>query len=537
MRRNDLVASDEQETAVMVQRGAIPVIDLFAGPGGLCEGFSSITNGRGTPRFDVKVSIEKDPIAHRTLMLRALFRKFPKGKVPKAYYQYVCGEMSREAFLDHPQIKDAAAKAADEARCAELGATPHEVIDGWIREALNGADDWVLIGGPPCQAYSLAGRSRLRGKDPKAFENDKRHFLYTEYLRIIQEFAPTVFVMENVKGMLNSKHGGSSIFERILADLTNPRDGLSYQVRSLVVDGDNLEPNDYVIEADDHGVPQSRHRVILFGIRSDVAAATPALVNDPKQFLLKKISSKVGVKAALSGLPPLRSRVSKELDSHEAWLRVMKDAPLSLKSWRLPLRSKIKSLMTESLKRAQRLESAGGTFIPMEVKPDGAMPEELRTWYLDERLPGVLQHETRKHMPSDLHRYLFATCFLEAAGYVPDLTHFPPRLLPDHGNVESEEIPFKDRFRVQAGNAPSSTVVAHIKKDGHYYIHPDPSQCRSLTVREAARLQTFPDNYFFEGGRTDQYGQIGNAVPPLLASKIAEVIYRFLASPRTGQVG
>ena len=529
------MADDEQQSAVMAQRKAIPVIDLFAGPGGLCEGFSSISDANGFPRFDVKVSIEKDPVAHRTLLLRALFRKFPKGKVPQAYYQYVCGDLTREEFFDHPQIRDAAAMAAKEARCAELGATPHHVIDGWIEEALHGASDWVLIGGPPCQAYSLAGRSRLRGKDPKAFENDKRHFLYTEYLRIIQQFGPSVFVMENVKGMLNSKHGGSRIFERILADLSNPRDGLAYQVRSLGVDGDNLKPNDYVIEADDHGVPQSRHRVILFGIRSDLAAVTPALVHNPELFLLKKSSSKIGVAVALSGLPPLRSRISKEVDSHEAWLGVMKDAPLSLKSWRLPLRSKIEGLMGEALKKAQRLEEAGGPFIPMEVRPDQTMPEELRTWYLDTRLPGVLQHETRKHMRSDLHRYLFATCFLKATGYVPDLTHFPPRLLPDHGNVESEEIPFKDRFRVQAGEVPSSTVVAHIKKDGHYYIHPDPAQCRSLTVREAARLQTFPDNYFFEGGRTDQYGQIGNAVPPLLASKIAEVIYRFLASPRRPQ--
>lgn len=516
----------------MEQPSKIPVIDLFAGPGGLCEGFSSIVDEKGFPRFGVKVSIEKDPVAHRTLMLRALFRKFPKGSAPASYYEYVRGTISREEFLKLPEIKDAAEEAAHEARCAELGATPHETIDAWIREGIGANRNWVLIGGPPCQAYSTAGRSRLRGKDPEAFESDKRHFLYTEYLRIIQEFEPSVFVMENVKGMLSSKHGGTKIFERILADLSAPKEGLKYEIRSLVVGGDELKPTDYVIEADDYGIPQSRHRVILFGIRSDVAAATPALAQKPRRFLLRKIASKVGVRTALSGLPALRSRLSKEPDSHKSWLGVMKKAPLSLNLWRLPLRERIEELMTESAEQATSVVSSGGTFIPAIVTPSADMPKELRSWYLDGRLGGVLQHETRRHMRSDLHRYLFAACFAQEKGYAPSLYDFPPKLMPDHLNVDEESIPFADRFRVQIGNLPSSTVVAHIKKDGHYYIHYDPVQCRSLTVREAARLQTFPDNYFFEGNRTEQYGQIGNAVPPLLARKIAKLIYKFLTSPR-----
>lgn len=522
--------NNDMKKKLMAQRSKIPVIDLFAGPGGLCEGFSSIVDENGFPRFGVKVSIEKDPVAHRTLMLRALFRKFPKGNAPASYYEYVRGGMTREEFLSHPEIKDAAEEASKEARCAELGATPHETIDAWIKEGIGGKRNWVLIGGPPCQAYSMAGRSRLRGKDPEAFESDKRHFLYTEYLRIIQEFEPSVFVMENVKGMLSSKHGESKIFERILADLSAPKNGLSYQIRSLVVDGNELKPRDYVIESDDYGIPQSRHRVILFGIRSDVVEATPELMRNPRRFLLRKTFPRPSVNAALSGLPPLRSRISKEPDSHKTWLGVMKVAPLSLNLWRLPLRTQIETRMKNAVEAAEKLPSSGGTFIPMVVTPGVEMPKELRSWYLDSRLGGVLQHETRSHMRSDLHRYLFAACFAKERGYAPTLYDFPPKLMPDHMNAEKESIPFADRFRVQLGGAPSSTVVAHIKKDGHYYIHPDPAQCRSLTVREAARLQTFPDNYFFEGNRTEQYGQIGNAVPPLLARKIAKVIYKFLAS-------
>lgn len=516
----------------MSRRSEIPVIDLFAGPGGLCEGFSSIFDETGARCFAVKVSVEKDPVAHRTLLLRAIFRKFPKGKVPSSYYDYVRGKMTRDAFLAHPDIKDAAEHAAKEARCAELGVTPAKEVDGWIREVLGKQTDWVLIGGPPCQAYSLAGRSRLRSKDPKKFEADAKHFLYTEYLRIIQEFAPAVFVMENVKGMLNSKNAGKHIFERILADLKEPRPDLRYVVRSLVVNKDELEPNDYVIEADDHGVPQSRHRVILFGIRSDMAEATPALTESPERFLLAKVKKKVGVSAALAGLPPLRSRLSKEPDSQEAWMKALREAPLSLKGWRIPLRNVIETAMEKFTKRAEKQSTFGATFISMDVAPGEAMPKPLREWYLDPKVGGVLQHETRSHMRSDLHRYMFAACFAATQNYAPDLRNFPPKLLPDHVNVDQETIPFKDRFRVQMGKFPSSTVVAHIKKDGHYYIHPDPAQCRSLTAREAARLQTFPDNYFFEGNRTEQYGQIGNAVPPLLAKQIAEIVFHFMSSPR-----
>ncbi|WP_232626039.1 DNA cytosine methyltransferase [Achromobacter deleyi] len=524
----------DKKSQLMTQRGNIPVIDLFAGPGGLCEGFSSVVDAAGVRRFAVKVSIEKDPVAHRTLLLRAIFRKFPKGQVPNCYYDYVRGQITREQFLSHPDIKVAAEHAAKEARCAELGVTSPEEVDGWIREALGAQADWVLIGGPPCQAYSLAGRSRLRSKDVKKFEADAKHFLYMEYLRIIQQFAPAIFVMENVKGMLNSTNSGKRIFEQILSDLKAPRADLKYEIRSFVVhkaEGE-LEPNDYVIEADDHGVPQSRHRVILFGIRSDVAKTTPALTERPESFLLRKVSKKVGVSAALAGLPPLRSRLSKEPDSPEAWIAAVRESPQALKGWRVPLRSVIETAMGKYIKKAEKHTTFGAPFVEALVAPGRCMPQDLQDWYLDPKLGGVLHHETRSHMRSDLHRYMFAACFAATHPYSPDLRNFPPKLLPDHVNVDEETIPFKDRFRVQMGKSPSSTVVAHIKKDGHYYIHPDPGQCRSLTAREAARLQTFPDNYFFEGNRTEQYGQIGNAVPPLLAKQIGEIILDFMTSPR-----
>ena len=150
-------------------------------------------------------------------------------------------------------------------------------------------------------------------------------------------------------------------------------------------------------------------------------------------------------------------------------------------------------------------------------------------WFHDERIGGVLNHQSRSHMNSDIHRYLFCSVFAQQHHRAPKLSDFPDELLPNHKNVDKGKIGlFSDRFRVQLENSPATTVTSHISKDGHYYIHYDPTQCRSLSVREAARLQTFPDNYFFEGNVTQQYHQVGNAVPPLLARQLAETVYRIM---------
>lgn len=391
-----------------------------------------------------------------------------------------------------------------------------------IELALGNSSEWVLIGGPPCQAYSMAGRSRMRSGDPKKFEQDKRHLLYEQYLRILRKFGPSIFVMENVKGILTSRLGGSLIFDRILSDLSNPGNGLQYQIRSFVTDGQDLDPIDFLIQSEDYGLPQARHRVILFGIRSDIAETLP-IRQDNHRFLLTGPGRKVTVAEALAGMPALRSKLSREKDTHESWLSALKEAKQGLKMWRHHDRQDIEDMMIQACIDAKSHPSSGGLLV--EGRSDSSkMPEALCDWLEDPRLPGVLQHETRSHMRSDLGRYLFAACYAKLIGRSPKLNDFPPRLLPMHSNIFEATIPFLDRFRVQRGNEPSTTIVSHIAKDGHYYIHHDPSQCRSLTVREAARLQTFPDNYFFEGNRTEQYWQVGNAVPPLLARQIAEIV-------------
>ena len=157
----------------------------------------------------------------------------------------------------------------------------------------------------------------------------------------------------------------------------------------------------------------------------------------------------------------------------------------------------------------------------------------LENWLKDEKMANhVVNHETRGHLESDLHRYLFSSCWAKVAREndwdikFPKSREYPTSLKPKHKNFDSGK--FSDRFRVQLSNEPATTITSHISKDGHYFIHYDPLQCRSLTVREAARIQTFPDNYFFVGNRTQQYVQVGNAVPPFLAYQIAEIVTNIL---------
>ena len=158
------------------------------------------------------------------------------------------------------------------------------------------------------------------------------------------------------------------------------------------------------------------------------------------------------------------------------------------------------------------------------------LPDSLASWLLHDIPRKVLNHESRGHIPGDLGRYFFSACWAKAyrdtEHVIPRANDFPACLAPAHVNWKTGN--FADRFRVQARGRPATTVTSHISKDGHYFIHPDPAQCRSLTVREAARIQTFPDNYYFEGSRTQQYVQVGNAVPPFLARQLASIVWKLL---------
>lgn len=519
-------------------RGTVKVVDLFAGPGGLSEGFSSYSFGGRNP-FRVVLSIEKDPIAFETLRLRSFFRQFKRDEVPEDYYRFLRGEISRKAlYIRHQEQYDQAKKETWRMTLGS-GRISQEKLNMRIEKALDGAKNWILVGGPPCQAYSIIGRVKIKNesaKKNKNFDKDQRHFLYREYLKIISDHNPPVFVMENVPGLISSKVNGKSTFKMILNDLRRPiraitdlsqeqknsEEPVTYNIYSLVKeknDNEELHDSDYVIRTENFGLPQARHRVILLGVRSDIGKMPTKL-----RFSGKKAT----IWSAISDLPKIRSRLSKEEDTTENWKSAIRDIENTAWFSELKDSSDLKKEILSNINKINEINSTGDEFVSTEIK--GMYFEE---WFYDGRIGGVCNHSARSHIREDLHRYLFASSYAALFNKSPKIKDFPSDLRPKHKNLYKAvcEGLFSDRFRVQLRENPSTTITSHISKDGHYYIHPDPAQCRSLTVREAARLQTFPDNYFFVGNRTMQYHQVGNAVPPLLARTIADVVYNMLIQP------
>jgi DNA (cytosine-5)-methyltransferase 1 len=531
----------------------IPIIDIFAGPGGLGEGFSSLLNDNDERIFKIRLSIEKDPHAHQTLKLRSFFREFNSGQVPDDYYSFVRGEITlNELYERYPEQ---AAAADIEACCGTLGepdekdnnALTNEEVDNKIEAALEGQTNWVLIGGPPCQAYSLVGRSRRQEKILDEAK-DKRVGLYKEYLRIIAVHQPAVFVMENVKGILSAKTEENQIFNKILEDLSDPvetcisegeieninQPHVRYRIYSLTQIPKNYTPDgmpvfkhsDFIIKSEEYGIPQKRHRVILLGIREDVPA--------PEQILER--SDEVSLSHVIGNLPERRSGITRRFidftmePDKEGKLkkrRIYESVNDCFEEWSAYMQefnNRITNVLGIETDQLILPETLGEEFIPIQ---DYDLPADhpLLNWYFDNNLNGILHHVSRKHLLQDIRRYMFASRYTALHGKFPRLEDYRDAgddLMPDHENAESGK--FTDRFRVQLPDIPATTVTSHISKDGHYFIHYDPQQSRSFTVREAARVQTFPDNYYFCGGRTQQFHQVGNAVPPYLAYQIAKVV-------------
>jgi len=442
-------------------------IDLFAGCGGLSEGF--IQAG-----FEVIAQIEMDRWACETLKTRHVYHELKRIKKKYLYDKYVKEEISREEILRRfYHINEAISHRVIQ---ATLGKDKNGEILKRIELTMkyHGASKFhVLLGGPPCQPYSLAGRAR----DPWRMENDERHFLYKHYLEILESLQPDFFVYENVPGLFTARVRGRRIFEKMLEDFTSLHP--SYEIVPPLQQI-YIEPRNYILDSTHFFIPQRRKRLILIGYKKSLEKKNPEIrnifANLQKLALRNSKRGSLTVDDAIGDLPPLKPG-----EGSDGWYGHYPPVS-SLKAYQIKMRR-------------------------------GS--------------PGILNHRARIHMRSDLERYKF---FIEyhkngnEAATLETLKTERPDLLPEHKHLDK----FLDRFKVQWWTRPSSTITAHICKDGHYYIHPDIHQCRSFTVREAARCQSFPDNFKFEGPRTEQFKQVGNAVPPLLAKVIGRFILKEL---------
>ncbi|WP_292364364.1 MULTISPECIES: DNA cytosine methyltransferase [unclassified Methanoculleus] len=408
------------------------VLDMFAGAGGLTEGF--FRND-----FNIVSHIEMNTHAARTLETRALYHALVEKGHSNIYYRYYNQEMTRDEFLEEctsADIPDPGVISCELSRATE-DLIVKQVYGRLAEIDRDGVD--VIIGGPPCQAYSLIGR----GRDPESMRNDPRNHLYLHYLRFINEFEPEIFVFENVPGLISARNG------EIYSDFLRRIDHLGYYTHA--------EPQ--ILNARDFGVLQNRRRVICIGWKKDRNSEYPVFGCDESR--------------------------------HRVW-NVLRDLP--------------------------ELEPGTGTDGPQSYR--SVRPcEYLRKYEIRNGQKYVRHHIARSHIDRDREIYRIA---------IRMWNNSKKRLryneLPENLKTHKNQSSFRDRFKVVDGDGLSHAVVAHLSKDGHYFIHPDIRQARSLTVREAARLQSFPDNYLFEGPRTAQYVQIGNAVPPLMATGIAREI-------------
>ena len=348
---------------------AIPIIDIFAGPGGLGEGFSAFTDSSGNHPFKIALSIEKDPLAHQTLTLRSFFRQFPPREAPAEYYRRLQQKITTpDLFNAFPEHAAAARSEAWRATLGDDAEAPLPELRRRVREALalfpEGNDRWVLIGGPPCQAYSLAGRSRNKGKADYRLADDPKAHLYLEYLQLIADFWPAVFVMENVRGLLSAKMDGEPVFDRITRDLTDPAEALTregrtrtnqrrrtYRLRAVTRSELFPSPAAYLVKSERYGIPQARHRVIIVGVRDDLVPADLGMLTP---------SPGPSVDEMIRDLPKIRSGLSREPDDLALWVAAVQETA----QHEIP--DDIKNIMRDAARDRAAFASLdrGGAFVP-----------------------------------------------------------------------------------------------------------------------------------------------------------------------------
>ncbi len=393
------------------------IIDLFAGAGGLSEGFRR-------NNFNIIAHVEMDKDASNTLRTREAYYYCKTNNKLDLYINYITQKISREEF--YSQIPN---EVLNKVINEEISYKTLETIFSQIDNTLKNDKIIGIIGGPPCQAYSIAGRSRKKDK----MENDPRNYLYLYYLEFLKKYQPKFFVFENVQGILSAKKG--TIFE----DIKKRMKKLGYNI-------------DYrLLDSNDFGVVQHRKRIIIIGFKKEL---------NIEYLRFDDFKTKYNIQELFIDLPKLNDgEINNKYFSETS--KCLEELKIREKGW---------NVLTYN--QARKLNENDKKIYQICIKNKNIKYDEL------------------------------------------------PEILRKHNNTNS----FLDRFKVVEYDKPSHTMVAHISKDGHHYIHPDIKQCRSITVREAARIQSFPDDYYFESCRTSAFKQIGNAVPVFMAEQIAKKI-------------
>jgi DNA (cytosine-5)-methyltransferase 1 len=405
-------------------------IDLFAGAGGLSEGF--VANGGFIP----VAHVEMNQYASMTLRTRTCYYYLEENNRLDEYRSYQRGEITRdELFARMPDgmLDTIINREISDETTDEIFAS----IDGILQNTNIQKVD-IVIGGPPCQAYSLVGRA----VDRDSMRNDPRNFLYRQYIRFLNRYRPRMFIFENVPGILTANRGAT--FANIIREFNEA----GYNVEYRILDAANF------------GVLQHRRRVIIIGWLVGLEIEYP-------EFEIVEVQATVN------------------------------------------------DILSDLIRLERNTEN--NTYI---AKPSDYLVRSGIRCNND-----ILTHHTcRFHNLRDLEIYRRVIEAWNEGHRRLRYTDLPEELCT-HKNRNA----FLDRFKVLAGDIQCShTMIAHISKDGHYFIHPDITQCRSISVREAARVQAFPDNFYFEGPRAAKFVQIGNAVPPLMAKGIAMKIKEIL---------
>lgn len=396
-------------------------IDLFAGAGGFSEGFIR-------EKFEPIAHVEMNAEASNSLRTRVAFHHFKHKDNLNRYYSYLKQDISRDELWN-----SIPSELLDSVINEEITDNTIENIFSKIDLQLDSKKVDVIIGGPPCQAYSLVGRSR----DPNRMKDDKRNYLFRYYAQFLIHYKPNFFVFENVLGLLTA--GNATYLNEILELFSEIGYSADYQV----------------LNAEEYGVLQKRRRVIIIGRKGKTKFHFPKLETIENIWQTKK--------------------------------DLFFDLPILIPGQEMQI-AKYTNQINEYLKISETRNGIDYT----------------------------TQHITRNHNDRDLEIYSLAI-----DKWINERQRLKYNDIPKQLQTHKNTIAFLDRYKVVDPTGHSHTVVAHISKDGHYYIYPDKKQVRSISVREAARIQSFPDDYFFEGGRTAAFKQIGNAVPPLMAEKIA----------------